>query len=740
MVNFLRRIRNYRHSLGLKILAWSFVPTFIIVTAVALVNFFAYQQVTETLVLERDGNLVRLAAGQLATDLESHTRLLTAVAPTLAGQSLAQQRTTLQEAANWLALFDGGVLLLDRQGQIVATLPDRPDMIGRERQHFDYFEEPRRSGQPYFSTITQVGDSLMVAIAVPVVDGNGRFHGVLVGLFRLGDDASNALYNSIIRLHSSEHGSTYLVDSNGTAIFHTMPHRIGQHLGARTAVRALLRGEAGAIRTYEFFDVELIAAFAPVPGTSWGLAVEESWDVLFQASQGYRQLLLLLLALGLVLPALVVTAGVRHITRPIADLIAGATAVAAGDFEQVVAAKTGDELEELADQFNHMAAQLQASYAHLEQRVADRTHELATLNLVATSVHQSLEPQAILQTALELTASAVEAPTALACYLDQEGEKWQPLARLGLPAELMAGELPLTAVSPAVTSGSQPTPLATADLPDTTWATAWAMAGVSQLLLVPLRAKGQTLGLLLLGWPAPPPLRQEEYRLLAAVSQQVGVALENALLYRQAEQLAAVEERQRLARDLHDSVAQALYSMALFTGAASRLLAAGDTATTADYLAQIQETTQEALQEMRLLIFELRPPILAESGLAAALQARLEAVEGRAGLQTELVVAGNGRLPAPIEDALYRVAQEALNNALKHAQAQTLQVTLHWDEQQARLEIRDNGRGFDAKQVGSGGLGLGGIAERVAQLDGQFSLHSQPGEGTAVIVTVNLSK
>jgi hypothetical protein len=129
MANFLRRIRNYRHSLGLKILAWSFVPTFIIVTAVALVNFFAYQQVTETLVLERDGNLVRLAAGQLATDLESHTRLLTAVAPTLAGQPLARQRDLLQEAANRLALFDGGVLLLDRQGPDCghAARPSRYD-------------------------------------------------------------------------------------------------------------------------------------------------------------------------------------------------------------------------------------------------------------------------------------------------------------------------------------------------------------------------------------------------------------------------------------------------------------------------------------------------------------------------------------------------------------------------------------------------------------------------------------
>src|SRR6266487_104144 len=145
------------------------------------------------------------------------------------------------------------------------------------------------------------------------------------------------------------------------------------------------------------------------------------------------------------------------------------------------------------------------------------------------------------------------------------------------------------------------------------------------------------------------------------------LAIENTRLVAAAQDKAVLEERQRLARDLHDSVTQALYGITLHAEAATRLLASGDLATVAEYLHELQDTAQEALEEMRLLIFELRPPVLAQAGLVTALQARLDAVEGRANLETKLIADGVSILPAVVEQALYRIAQEALNNALKHA-------------------------------------------------------------------------
>lgn len=197
-----------------------------------------------------------------------------------------------------------------------------------------------------------------------------------------------------------------------------------------------------------------------------------------------------------------------------------------------------------------------------------------------------------------------------------------------------------------------------------------------------------------------------------------------------------VEERQRLARELHDSVAQALYGVTLSATAAARLLAAGDTARAATYLGEIRETSEEALREMRLLIFELRPPILEREGLVAALQARLDAVEGRAGgLEATLEARDAPALPPALEEAIYRIAQEALNNVLKHARARRVTVTLEQDGPLARLLVADDGAGFDPSATRRG-LGLRGMAERAAQIGGTLRVTSAPGRGTLVRLEV----
>jgi signal transduction histidine kinase/ligand-binding sensor domain-containing protein len=212
---------------------------------------------------------------------------------------------------------------------------------------------------------------------------------------------------------------------------------------------------------------------------------------------------------------------------------------------------------------------------------------------------------------------------------------------------------------------------------------------------------------------------------------------------------AVLAERNRLARGLHDSVTQSMYGMMLYAEAASQLLAAGsghlDQVT--DLLGELRETANEGLTEMRLLIFELRPPILSEEGLASALQARLELVEGRAGLATELHLETDAEpveeidLPSNVEEELYRIAQEALNNVLRHAHARRVGVTLRHQrtENKLVLQIVDDGVGFsltEARKVG--GMGLPGMAERAAQLGALLEIESAPGGGTTVRVTVTL--
>jgi signal transduction histidine kinase len=204
----------------------------------------------------------------------------------------------------------------------------------------------------------------------------------------------------------------------------------------------------------------------------------------------------------------------------------------------------------------------------------------------------------------------------------------------------------------------------------------------------------------------------------------------------QAEELATAKERNRLARELHDSVAQTLYGLTLQAEAASRKLSAGQTIEVTDYLGEIRDSAQQTLQETRLLIFELRPPTLEQKGLVMALQERLESVENRSGLKTQINLQELDRLPARIESGLYGISNEVLNNILKHAHASEVRVSLEKQLGKIVLQISDNGIGFDLETVNpQGGLGLKGMRERAEQINGDLRISS--GEnGTQISVEV----
>jgi len=201
--------------------------------------------------------------------------------------------------------------------------------------------------------------------------------------------------------------------------------------------------------------------------------------------------------------------------------------------------------------------------------------------------------------------------------------------------------------------------------------------------------------------------------------------------------LAVAEERNRLARDLHDSVTQSLYSLTLFSEAASEELKAGEIETVSAHLKELRETSHQALQEMRLMIFELRPPELDEKGLALALQERLEAVEARAGMETSLKVNFTERLNPNLELGLYSIGREAMNNILKHSQATKVAITLNKEDEKVIFEICDNGIGLnDSVENFHSGLGIKGMRERANQIGGSLKLERVPEGGTLLRVEV----
>jgi PAS domain S-box-containing protein len=201
---------------------------------------------------------------------------------------------------------------------------------------------------------------------------------------------------------------------------------------------------------------------------------------------------------------------------------------------------------------------------------------------------------------------------------------------------------------------------------------------------------------------------------------------------------AAQEERQRLARDLHEAVTQSLYSASLMAEAARRHSSTADLSTTGEYVARLSQLSQQALRQLRLLVYELRPTMLEQEGLVGALRHRLEAVEQRAGIQARLIDEGDGRIPVAVQDELFLIAQEALNNSLKHAAASVVTVIVGATPESVWLEVRDNGCGFDAGNGQVHGLGFNSLREHAARLGGQLAIESAPGGGAVVRVQLAL--
>jgi signal transduction histidine kinase len=223
--------------------------------------------------------------------------------------------------------------------------------------------------------------------------------------------------------------------------------------------------------------------------------------------------------------------------------------------------------------------------------------------------------------------------------------------------------------------------------------------------------------------------------LLGAVANHAAIAVENARLFEQARGLAALEERQKLARELHDSVSQALYGIGLGARTARTLLDR-DPAKVAEPLDYVITLAEAGLTEMRALIFELRPDALETEGLVRLLDKQAAAIRARHGLDVVMEFAAEPETTLAVKETLYRIAQEALHNTVKHARASRVVLRLYEDAGDLVLEVEDDGVGFDPDGRFPGHLGLRSMRERAARHGAALDLTSAPGRGARTRVRV----
>jgi serine phosphatase RsbU (regulator of sigma subunit)/HAMP domain-containing protein len=362
------------------------VPAALLFIAVAATNFFAYQNVTADLVTERNQDLTRRSASQLSSSFGEFTEALEDVGRSMdASQAPGPARFPALQTSGALSMFDGGVVVLDTFGAPVAAYPEDADGSFEDWSSLQVSQEQVnafllrlvRSDRPVISNVLsgRTEDDLTVAMGVPILGPRGELLGATVGMFDVGPTSVSALYARIVRLRLSQGGAVYLVDDRGQAVYHSNFRLTGSDLSGEDAVQRVLTSGVGALRTTSGAGEDVVAAYAPVPGTPWGLVSEAPWSSLTSASRGYQQFLLALLALGILIPLVVVAIGIHRVMRPVDELIAATRAVGAGDLSTRVESPASDEIGVLATSFNQMTGQ-----------VADRTRELMALEELGRAI------------------------------------------------------------------------------------------------------------------------------------------------------------------------------------------------------------------------------------------------------------------------------------------------------------------------------------------------------------------
>lgn len=429
---------------------------------------------------------------------------------------------------------------------------------------------------------------------------------------------------------------------------------------------------------------------------------------------------------------------------------------------------TADDLE-LAQTFANQAA-IAIKNARLFDTISQRAAELSALYAVASTVSQSLDLDQVLSNALDEVLQVMQTDTQISDFRlgnaglgishPPSGSRHSPsvVGWIYLVDEEMDG-LTLSAYrGPAALArqvqwlrfgegfsghvAQRGEPLLVRDIDDNPTVAPHPAALQGHLRSfagVPLAAKGRILGVLAVSSFGDRQFTRRETDLLSSIGRQVGIAVENARLYDQSREVAALEERNRLAREIHDTLAQGLTGIVVQLEAAERVALRRPEQATAS-LQRAKALARRSLEEARRSLWNLRPTPLERLSLSEALRQETARLNGQNGLQVNFVIAGEERrLPPDDELNLYRIAQEALTNIRKHAMATTVAVELAFSGDSLMLCVADDGIGgvdVIANSGRSSGLGLVGMRERAHLLGGKLIVDSPPGKGTRITLVV----
>ena len=732
MFPLLRRFPLLR-SLRAKGVLAGLVPFALVLAAVTVIGLGAYDRVARNVVTQRDAELATVSAARLGERLAQQTRGLQAVAATDAVRSLEADaiRAELERSGGQLSLFDGGTVVYSWTGVTVGANPSSMEQTapGSAGESSRLLTAVLATLRPAFSDVFRdpVTDQDVILIGVPIRDFEGEFGGMLAGTMTLRASLLGGTFAEVLELKSGRSGLAYLVDSAGRVIYHRDASQLGIDLSASPPVAMVIEGGTGALIGDDPGGTEVIAGFAPVPGTGWGVVTQERWNLIVGPLRGYGRLLVAMLGVGGLLSAALVFLAIGRALRPIRDLTSGERRIASGDFERPIDTAIDHELRGLAEQFNTMAGALEESYADLEARVEARTEEtrslqlqaerradeIAAINLrtvtvadVAAKVTSILSLEELLPYVTNLLRDTFGYDTVYIFLREPESDSLVLTAGVGgaqdrvpLGERLKVGE----GINGWVAEHGEPV-LAADVSEDPRFLPESRRPDTRAQLSVPIAIGDEIVGVLGIEQTAVDAFDETDQFTAQTLAYCLGVAIENTRLFEQAGEVAVLEERNRMAREIHDTLAQGFAGIVLQLEAAEQAheQAASvheDSEVQAElqaHLSRAKDLARDSLNEARRSVWGLAPRALDAQPLAGAIEDEVVSFAADGSERASFALSGApDTLPPPIEAALLRICQESLANVRRHARASEVSVELDFTADAIRLRIGDDGAGFD---------------------------------------------
>jgi nitrate/nitrite-specific signal transduction histidine kinase len=583
-------------------------------------------------------------------------------------------------------------------------------------------------------------------------------------------------------------GYTMVYDKTGVVYFSTDPNMVGVNLlkvGGEpiyfsSIVERSFRGEASGYYDWEDAKGEVRQKYMyciPVEGTNLIVAAATYIDEYSAPAEGLEaditatvqdtiksinnevekaQWILTGVFGGMILlAAAVIFLLSRAITRPILALTKGAEVIAKGELDYSIQAETGDEIQRLAEQFNEMAKALKESYSDLELKVAERTkqerqraEQLRTINEVGRKISSVVNLDELLPYVGNLLRETFHYYN-VNIFLLEPGSGTLALKALCLSGQkgVIPVEVPLEideeSIVGWVAQAGEPI-LANDVSEDPRYRAVEALRDTKSELAVPVRIGNKVLGVLDIESAEVDAFGEADLYTAQTLADQLAVAIENARLYEETRQMAVMEERNRMAREIHDTLAQGFSGIILQLEAAEQALSE-DTLAAERHLNQARSLARKSLTEARRSVWNLRPQALEQLPLVEAIKQEVDKFSRGIGVSAKFSISGTMHdLPPELEAGLLRICQESLTNVRKHAKATEVEVNLKFDESAVELSVSDDGVGFKPRT--SGGekkrdtFGLISMRERARGLGGTFEVQSRRGKGTLVKVVIPTSK